>query len=153
VPKRAADYHRKVSEHLVHAAHDHDKAARDDEIGSHEAAVLDAQTASCHITRARALAERALKSHVEHIHEVSHRAKNMLSLVEAIARQTAAHEPEDFIERFSERIQALSANQDLLIRNEWKGVEIADLVCARLALFADLIALGLGSLCTGPSGV
>jgi two-component sensor histidine kinase len=143
VPKRAAEYHRKVSEHLVHAAHDHDKAATDDEIGHHEAAVLDAQTASSHIIRARALAEKALKAHVEHIQlrmsEISHRARNMLSLVEAIARQTAAQSPEDFIERFSERIQALSANQDLLIRNEWKGVEIADLVRAQLALFADLI--------------
>jgi two-component sensor histidine kinase len=71
--------------------------------------------------------------------EISHRARNMLSLVEAIARQTAAKNPEDFIERFSERIQALSANQNLLIRNEWNGVGIEDLVCAQLALFADLI--------------
>src|SRR5262249_7888577 len=41
--------------------------------------------------------------------------------------------------RFSERIQALSANQDLLVRNEWNGVEIKDLVHAQLAHFADLI--------------
>jgi two-component sensor histidine kinase len=34
---------------------------------------------------------------------------------------------------------ALSANQDLLVRNEWNGVEIADLVRAQLAHFADLI--------------
>src|SRR5262249_9314494 len=55
------------------------------------------------------------------------------------AHQTAARNPEDFVERFSERIQALSANQDLLVRNEWNGVEIADLVRAQLAHFADLI--------------
>jgi PAS domain S-box-containing protein len=71
--------------------------------------------------------------------EVNHRAKNMLSVVDAIAHQTATRNPEDFVERFSERIQALSANQDLLVRNEWNGVEIEDLVCAQLALFADLI--------------
>ncbi len=72
--------------------------------------------------------------------EINHRAKNMLSVVDAIAHQTAAtRTPEDFIERFSERIQALAANQDLLIRNEWHGVEIEDLVCAHLAPFADLI--------------
>jgi PAS domain S-box-containing protein len=71
--------------------------------------------------------------------EVNHRAKNMLSVVEAVANQTATRNPEDFIERFSERIQALSANQDLLIRNEWHGVEIEDLVRAQLAPFADLI--------------
>jgi PAS domain S-box-containing protein len=71
--------------------------------------------------------------------EVSHRAKNILSVVHAIARQTASKNPEDFIERFSERIQALSANQDLLVRNEWNGVDVEDLVCAQLAHFADLI--------------
>jgi PAS domain S-box-containing protein len=71
--------------------------------------------------------------------EINHRAKNMLSVVHAIAHQIATRNPEDFIDRFSERIQALSANQDLLIRNEWKGVEIADLVHAQLAHFTDLI--------------
>jgi PAS domain S-box-containing protein len=71
--------------------------------------------------------------------EVNHRAKNMLSVVEAVANQTATKNPENFIKRFSERIQALSANQDLLIRNEWHGVEMEDLVRAQLAPFADLI--------------
>src|SRR5215510_11597687 len=71
--------------------------------------------------------------------EINHRAKNLLSVVDAIAHQTATRTPEDFIERFSERVQSLSANQDLLIRNAWQGVEIEDLVRAQLAPFADLI--------------
>ncbi len=71
--------------------------------------------------------------------EVNHRAKNMLSVVDAIAHQTATKNPEDFIERFSERIQALSANQDLLVRSEWGGVDIEDLTRAQLSHFADLI--------------
>ena len=83
------------------------------------------------------------KAHEEQIHllmsEINHRAKNMLSLVQAIARQTAARDPEDFIGRFTERIQALAANQDLLIRNEWQGVDVEDLVRAQLAHFADLV--------------
>jgi PAS domain S-box-containing protein len=83
------------------------------------------------------------KAHEEHVHllmrEVNHRAKNMLSLVQAIARQTAAREPEDFIGRFTERIQALAANQDLLVRNEWQGVDVEDLARAQLAPFADLV--------------
>ena len=83
------------------------------------------------------------KAHEERIHllmrEVNHRAKNMLSLVQAIARQTAAREPEDFIGCFTERIRALAASQDLLIRNEWQGVDVEDLVGAQLAHFADLI--------------
>src|SRR5262249_27290691 len=71
--------------------------------------------------------------------EMNHRAKNMLTLVQAIARQTAAREPEDFVGRFTERIQALAANQDLIIRNEWRGVDVEDLVRAQLAHFADLV--------------
>jgi two-component sensor histidine kinase len=83
------------------------------------------------------------KAHEDQVHllmrEVNHRAKNMLSLVQVIARQTAAREPETFVERFSERIQALAANQDLLVRNEWQGVDVEDLVRAQLAHFADLV--------------
>src|SRR5262249_54865563 len=85
----------------------------------------------------------ARKGHEEQIHllmrEVNHRAKNMLSLVQAIARQTTAREPEDFVRRFTERIQALSANQDLLVRNEWQGVDVEELVRAQLAHFDDLV--------------
>jgi PAS domain S-box-containing protein len=83
------------------------------------------------------------KRHEEREHlimrEMNHRAKNMLGLVQAIARQTATRNPEDFIDRFSQRIQALSANQELLIRGERKGVETEDLVRAQLAPFADLM--------------
>jgi PAS domain S-box-containing protein len=83
------------------------------------------------------------KAYEDHIlflmHEVNHRAKNMLSVVQAVARQTAAREPEDFIGRFNERIRALAANQDLLVRTEWRGVDVEELVRAQLAHFADLV--------------
>jgi PAS domain S-box-containing protein len=71
--------------------------------------------------------------------EINHRAKNLLCVVDAIAHQTTAKNPTDFIERLSERLQALSANQDLLVRNEWHGVEIEDLVRAQLVPFGDLV--------------
>jgi PAS domain S-box-containing protein len=82
--------------------------------------------------------EREEKEHLL-MREINHRAKNMLSVVHAIAHQTVTKNPEDFIARFSERIQALSANQDLLVRNEWNGVDVADLVDAQLAPFVGLI--------------
>jgi PAS domain S-box-containing protein len=90
---------------------------------------------------AQDITERKEREEKEHLlmREVNHRAKNMLSVVDSIAHQTATRNPENFIERFSERIQALSANQDLLVRNEWNGVKIEDLVRAQLAHFADLI--------------
>jgi PAS domain S-box-containing protein len=71
--------------------------------------------------------------------ELNHRTKNLLSVVQSIANQTAASNPADFVERFSRRIQALSASQDLLVHSEWRGVEIEALVRAQLAHFADLI--------------
>jgi len=83
------------------------------------------------------------KRHEEHLdllmREVNHRAKNMLTVVQAISNQTAARSPKDFLARFTERLQALSANQDLLVRNEWGGVDIADLARAQLAAFTDLM--------------
>jgi PAS domain S-box-containing protein len=87
------------------------------------------------------ITERKEREEKEHLlmREVNHRAKNMLSVVDSIAHQTATRNHEDFIERFSERIQSLSANQELLVRNEWRGVDIEDLVRAQLSHFADLI--------------
>jgi PAS domain S-box-containing protein len=71
--------------------------------------------------------------------ECNHRAKNMLGLVQVIARQTAAGSPEDFVGRFAERIEALAANQDLLARNQQQGADLEDLVRTHLAYFADLV--------------
>jgi PAS domain S-box-containing protein len=90
---------------------------------------------------AQDITERKEREEKEHLlmREINHRAKNMLSVVDSIAHQTAIRNPEDFIARFSARIQALSANQDLLVRNEWNGVDVEDLVRAQLAHFADLI--------------
>jgi PAS domain S-box-containing protein len=71
--------------------------------------------------------------------EVNHRSKNMLTLVQAIARQTLAAKHEDFLERFGARVQALAASQDLLVKNAWTGAQIEDLVRSQLAPFEDLI--------------
>src|SRR5262249_4198357 len=85
--------------------------------------------------------ERRKREEKEHLlmREVNHRARNMLSVVGAIAHQTVANSPEDYVERVSERIWALAAYQDLLVRSEWHGVEIGDLARAQLSDFADLI--------------
>ena len=71
--------------------------------------------------------------------ELNHRAKNLLCVVQAIASQTAASEREDFFTKFSERIRALAANQDLLVKSQWQGVDLEDLVSAQLAHFEGLI--------------
>jgi PAS domain S-box-containing protein len=85
----------------------------------------------------------ARKANQEQIHllmrEANHRVKNILCVVQAIARNTATGKPEDFVSRFTARIEALAANQELLGRNDWQGVEVEGLAHAQLAHFADLI--------------
>jgi len=71
--------------------------------------------------------------------EVNHRAKNMLGVVLAIARQTTSTSPRDFLDKLTQRIQALSVNLDLLVKNEWQGVDLEPLVHAQLAYFSDSI--------------
>ena len=71
--------------------------------------------------------------------EANHRVKNLLGLVQAIARQTADASSEAFVGRFTQRIQALAASQDLLDRDQPRGVELEELVRAQIAFFADLI--------------
>ena len=82
--------------------------------------------------------------------EVNHRGKNLLAVVQAIAHHTARHaDPVTFAMSLSDRIGALAANQDLLIKNDWHGIEASDLVRAQLSHFKDLI--GLRILIEGPS--
>jgi PAS domain S-box-containing protein len=71
--------------------------------------------------------------------EVNHRAKNMLGVVLAIARQTTSTSPRDFLGKLTQRIQALSVNLDLLVKNEWQGVDLEPLVHAQLDYFSDSI--------------
>ena len=72
------------------------------------------------------------------LNELNHRSKNVMGLMQSIARQTAEPGAEDFVARFGERVQALAAAQDLLVQNEWSTVPLADLVAAQLAHFSDL---------------
>ena len=72
--------------------------------------------------------------------EVNHRARNLLAVVQAVAQQTAKlGDPQTFSARLSDRINGLAANQDLLVKNLWHGVETTELVTAQLTHFKDLI--------------
>ena len=81
--------------------------------------------------------------------EVNHRSKNMLTLVQAVARQTASKRPGDFFGRFDERIRALAASQDLVVKNDWRGANLDELIRSQLSHFKDLI--GIRIILNGPS--
>ncbi|WP_315798777.1 MULTISPECIES: PAS domain S-box protein [unclassified Bradyrhizobium] len=71
--------------------------------------------------------------------EVNHRSKNLLSLVQAIARQMTRHGRQLDLNRFLERLQAIASNQDLLIQNDWRFIPLGGLVRSQLGAFSDLI--------------
>lgn len=64
--------------------------------------------------------------------EVNHRSKNLLTVVQALARRSAQHDPA-FLPRFEQRIESLAANQDLLIRRGWSQIPMGELVEAQLS--------------------
>jgi len=64
--------------------------------------------------------------------EVNHRSKNMLGVVMALGRNTLRLSGGDFLKRFNERLISLSANQDILVRRDWREVPLAELVDAQL---------------------
>lgn len=82
------------------------------------------------------------KQQEEHVHllmrEVNHRSKNMLAVIQAIARHTAATGVDAFLERFTDRLQSLAAGQDLLIKGDWRAVQMDALLSAQLAHFVDM---------------
>lgn len=70
--------------------------------------------------------------------ELSHRSKNLLSVIQAMAHQTASNSPsiQIFLERFTARIQGLAASQDLLVNQNWSGAALDELVRHQLRPFA-----------------
>lgn len=73
------------------------------------------------------------------LREVNHRSKNLLAQVQAIAMLTAKGNPSDFAAKFSERLQGLSAAQDLLVKSGWKEVSIRAIFLSQLSGISDLI--------------
>ena len=73
------------------------------------------------------------------MNEVNHRSKNLLSVVTAIAQQTAASSPQEFMKKFSSRVQALAVNHDLLVKSQWRSIDASELISGQLAHFGDLV--------------
>ncbi|TLG78100.1 sensor histidine kinase [Methylocystis sp. B8] len=74
------------------------------------------------------------------LRELVHRSKNLLAVVQAMSRQTAAGSPslEEFQRKFAARLQALSMAHDLLVSQDWRGASMRELVRAQLAYCMDV---------------
>ncbi len=69
------------------------------------------------------------------LREVNHRSKNMLALVQAIARQTVPADQTEFLADFIGRINSLAISQDILIDGDRGGMTVTELVGGQLHPF------------------
>jgi len=73
------------------------------------------------------------------LRELTHRSKNLLAVIQAMARQTARHAGsiDGFLNQFGARLQALAASHDLLVRESWHGASLRELIRSQLAAYFD----------------
>jgi two-component sensor histidine kinase len=74
------------------------------------------------------------------IDEMRHRTKNLLAVVQAIARQTSyqTHDIESFQSEFSQRLNGLSRSMDLLAEDGVRGAVVSELVQSQLQPFGKV---------------
>ena len=78
--------------------------------------------------------------------ELSHRVKNTLSVVQAIARQTFSKiVPPQSVDTFSIRVRALAGAYDTLLAEEWESADIHDVVGMRSRRITSRAIPGSGS--------
>jgi len=95
-------------------------------------------------------AMRKMREHQEHqkllLDELNHRVKNTLASVQSVAGQTLrdAHNLNEARDLFVQRLLALSATHNLLVKTAWEGASFGDLVEITLKPYGRPFA------CTGP---
>jgi two-component sensor histidine kinase len=68
-------------------------------------------------------------------HELDHRAKNMLAMVQSVVQLTRADHMADFREAVIGRIQSLARSHSLLAASRWQGADMMDLIREELEPF------------------
>jgi len=76
------------------------------------------------------------------LRELTHRSKNLLTVIQAMARQTARHATslEGFVAQFDARLQALATSHDVLVDEGWHGASLGELAGLHLQPFVDAAA-------------
>lgn len=72
------------------------------------------------------------------IDELNHRVKNTLATVQSISMHTHRSTPDQFVDRFEGRLDALSKAHDLLTRRRWTGVGLREILEQELAAYMDV---------------
>jgi two-component system, chemotaxis family, CheB/CheR fusion protein len=69
--------------------------------------------------------------------ELTHRVKNTLTVVQAVAHQTQrnSNSTEEFVERLDGRLSALASTHSLLVETDWQGTDLGTLARQQLKVF------------------
>lgn len=74
------------------------------------------------------------------LRELSHRTKNVLAVVQGLARMIARRSDgiDDFESRLNGCVQALAYSHDLLVQHDWQGATLEELLRVQLAPFGGI---------------
>jgi PAS domain S-box-containing protein len=84
--------------------------------------------------------QKAREQQIEFVmRELSHRSKNLLTIVQSVAMQTVRHSAsfDEFQLKFMNRLHAMARMHDLLVANEWQGARIQEIVQKEISAFFE----------------
>jgi two-component sensor histidine kinase len=116
---------------------------RGEAVRANSSSLLEANT----LVSALQSASRELSERADHqrllLNELSHRVKNVLAVVQAIIGRTLSDERSIHEGRRSlgERVLALARAHELLMRTDWKGVSLTELIQTELQPFSNRVSL------------
>ncbi|WP_197279842.1 PAS domain S-box protein [Bosea sp. AAP35] len=109
-------------------------------IGRTASLILDAKGVPQHVVSVyRDITQRRLAQDHQRflLAELSHRSKNLLAVIQAIAGQTirSVDTLDEFKARFTQRLQGIAATQDILVRQDWAGGDLRQLLSTQIEIF------------------
>lgn len=75
------------------------------------------------------------------LRELTHRSKNLLAVIQAIARQTASRTGslDTFLDQFGARLVSIGSAHDLLVAGDWTGASLRTLLTNQLGAYGDFV--------------
>lgn len=83
--------------------------------------------------------QREAERHIELLlHELNHRSKNVLAVIQALIRQSVPDPDAAFVTALERRIASIVRNQDLLILGQWTGAKVQEVIVSQTAAAGDV---------------
>jgi two-component sensor histidine kinase len=91
------------------------------------------------------------------LREINHRVKNQYAVILSVIRETGLRSTSmaEFQDKVRERITALAASHDLLVKSDWSGSTLAEIVTEQLSVFGreDVVVVSGPLLSVSPNTV